>query len=85
MASIASQLALESGFIDGAIIGAKIIEPEIVGGKIVGGRIIDGRIVDLEPADRRFERARGVDAERRDSEIVAVVGLGLTFLLTLLL
>jgi hypothetical protein len=68
--------------IDLEIVGAKIIHAKFVGDKIVDGQIIDGRVIDPKNLAHKAARSRSIHIENTQTEIIAVVALGL-FILTL--
>jgi hypothetical protein len=86
MALVAERLtAIDPEIMNAAIIGARIIDPKIVDGRIIDGRIIGGRVIQTKHAGTRALRALHIDAEHKHTEIIAIAGLGMAFLLMYLL
>jgi hypothetical protein len=72
-----------SDLIDVEIAGAKIVHAKVVGDKIVGGEIVDGRVVAAKNDGRKTARARSIDVNNTQSEIIAAVVLCLAMLVVI--
>ncbi len=72
--------------IDAEIVGATILNPKIVDGKIVDGRIVGGRVVHTRHRSLRAAlRARHLATHKLQTELVAVLCLGLLVVLLYLI
>jgi hypothetical protein len=83
---MASGAVRDGDLIDAEIVGARIVDSKIVDGKIIEGRIVGGSVILRKRSGFSAVRAlQRFDAQHRHSEVIAIAGLAMAFLLMYIL